>query len=290
MRPLYRYVLALVAINILAGATAAHSDTYNYTYVNVPGAYSTECIRINDAGQVVGDYYDASGRHGFVYSGGNFTTLDPPGSGGTTAWDVNMVGQVLGTYGSTIGFVYSVASGSYTILNPLPDFRSVGINDAGDIVGVGTYGFLYRGGNLTEMNFPGTVNNNTDPHDINNVGQIVGDYNINGATHGFLYRNGQYTTIDFPGATSRTSLFGINDAGQIVGIYDDNQGRHNFLLSGGVYTTLDIPGQIAYGINGPGQIVTYENFVANPVPLPGTLLLLGSGLLGLAGWRRLRQG
>jgi PEP-CTERM motif len=30
--------------------------------------------------------------------------------------------------------------------------------------------------------------------------------------------------------------------------------------------------------------------VPNPVPLPPTLLLLGSGLLGLAGWRRFRQG
>jgi len=30
--------------------------------------------------------------------------------------------------------------------------------------------------------------------------------------------------------------------------------------------------------------------INNPVPLPSTVLLLGSGLLGLAGWRKLRKG
>ncbi len=33
-------------------------------------------------------------------------------------------------------------------------------------------------------------------------------------------------------------------------------------------------------------LITFE---ANPVPLPSTVLMLGSGLLGLAGWRRLRK-
>ena len=37
-------------------------------------------LGINDAGQIVGDYRDASGvGHGFLYSGGVFTTIDVPG-------------------------------------------------------------------------------------------------------------------------------------------------------------------------------------------------------------------
>jgi hypothetical protein len=40
-----------------------------------------------------------------------------------------------------------------------------------------------------------------------------------------------------------------------------------------------------------GQILkdyVFANFL-QPVPLPSTVLLLGSGLLGLAGWRRYRK-
>jgi hypothetical protein len=48
----------------------------------------------------------------------------------------------------------------------------------------------------------------------------------------------------------------------------------------------------AYDINNLGQIVGISD--ANPfqlpaVPLPPTVLLVGSGLLGLAGWRRIRK-
>ncbi len=37
-----------------------------------------------------------------------------------------------------------------------------------------------------------------------------------------------------------------------------------------------------------GQFYTYPG--TTPVPLPSTLLLLGSGILGLAGWRRFKKG
>jgi hypothetical protein len=49
-------------------------------------------------------------------------------------------------------------------------------------------------------------------------------------------------------------------------------------------------------INDPNFTLNFPDFVGhitnqplNPVPLPPTALLLGSGLLGLVGWRRLRQ-
>lgn len=79
--------------------------------------------------------------------------------------------------------------------------------------------------------------------------------NLSGATSGWIN-----TAIDlsaFNGQTIRL-VFGISEdgAGDRVGVYIDN-------------------------VQGSG---------VSPVPIPGTLVLLGSGLLPLLGWRRLRQG
>jgi len=103
---------------------------------------------------------------------------------------------------------------------------------------------------------------------------------------------GVYTSIDVPGA-DLTVAFGINDAGQIVGFYGGSTGNHGFLLSGGVYTSIDVPGAVetyAAGINDAGQVVGRYFEGGGSVPLPPTVLLLGSGLLGLVGWRRFRKG
>ena len=43
-------------------------------------AASTVPLGINDAGQIVGTFYDGTGAHGFLLSEGTFTTIDVPGS------------------------------------------------------------------------------------------------------------------------------------------------------------------------------------------------------------------
>src|SRR5262245_32173633 len=66
---------------------------YTFTTLDHPsGTVATGANGINDAGQIVGVYIDASRQgHGFLLSGGTFTTLDDPsaGPGGTFANGIN---------------------------------------------------------------------------------------------------------------------------------------------------------------------------------------------------------
>ncbi|HYZ44075.1 MAG TPA: hypothetical protein VE667_04400, partial [Xanthobacteraceae bacterium] len=98
----------------------------------------------------------------------------------------------------------------------------------------------------------------TNAYDINNAGQIVGEYVDSAGIHGFLLSGGTYTTLNDPLAPKFTEVFGINGAGEIVGDYVTSGGGGGFLLSGGTYTTLDPPGSVSTiveDINNKGQIV-----------------------------------
>ena len=120
---------------------------------------------------------------------------------------------------------------------------------------------------------------------------------VSGLAHGFLKTDVGYSSIDYPGAYD-TYAYGINNAGQIVGRY-----RHRSSVGHGFLKTDDpaiapliYPGAFIryldpYGINDAGQIVGFFDTPLPPpppAPLPGSVLLLGSGLLGLMGWRRFR--
>jgi probable HAF family extracellular repeat protein len=252
--------------------------TYTFSTLDEPSATGdTDVYGINDTGQIVGDYADSLGAHGFLATALTETTymfsmpLDAPSSTGTSAYGINAAGQIVGGYedstGMPHGFLYS--GGSYTILNATLGTNGTlanGINAADQIVGQyfdsnnTVHGFLYNGGSYTTLD-ESLGTNGTIAYGINNTGQIVGEYaDSSGTAHGFLYSGGSYITLDDPSATNGTIAFGINDTGQIVGEYFDSSGTaHGFLYSGGTYTTIDdtlgTNGTIASSINNAGQIV-----------------------------------
>jgi hypothetical protein len=67
---------------------------------------------INNAGQIVGQYHNASGTHGFLFSGGTYTTIDVPGTRGTALLGINDDGQITGAYtdnnGTHHGFLLTI--------------------------------------------------------------------------------------------------------------------------------------------------------------------------------------
>src|SRR5260370_15543092 len=75
------WALALVgaALSFLVSTmAAAQVTTYTFTTFDVPGATYTYASGINNAGQIVGLFWDNAGSHGFLYSGGSLSPSAAP--------------------------------------------------------------------------------------------------------------------------------------------------------------------------------------------------------------------
>jgi probable HAF family extracellular repeat protein len=195
-----------------------HGFLYNngaYTTLDAPSATNgfsafgsplgTSATAINNSGQVVGDFTDATNvEHGFLYSNGTYLTLTDPLAtthssygNGTAATAINNSGQVVG------------------------DYKDVGNN---------SHGFLYSNGNFISIDDPNGQAGITSVVGINNIDQVIGNsLNASGFEQGFVFSGGTYTQISDPLGTEGTFLQSINDLGQITGYYVDSSGsQHAF--------------------------------------------------------------
>jgi hypothetical protein len=235
--------------------------------------YTTSDGIAND-GTTVGTYEPSSGIFGYVRgSKGVFSqSISFPGAAGTYAKGVNTSGVICGffsypgTYAS--GFFYDgVTYTQYNVPNAV-ETLILGANDEGDFVGSyanPTYAtFLNHNGRLETFVIPGA--DFTEAFGINNRGEIVGTYYLDGKSHGF-FRQTDGTLIfplDYAGATS-TFLHAINDQEAIVGRWTDATTTHGLILElPDAFTSFDYPDStFTYigGINDKGFITGAYNDV-----------------------------
>jgi len=72
-------------IGVSAGSSAA--TIYTFTTFQRPNGSLNGASGINDAGQIVGQFVDGTGEHGFLKDGAALTTIDVPGATGTPRCD-----------------------------------------------------------------------------------------------------------------------------------------------------------------------------------------------------------
>jgi len=188
--------------------------------IPAPAGSITAPAGLNDNGAIVGFLSSTSGTDfhttGFLFSNGNFTHFRFPGSADTFPHDINKNGVIVGSFDVTGGN--------------------------------GQRAFMVHNGVFHQVTIPGFPNAPAIATGVNDLGDIVGQFNGNGSNFGFLLHQGKLTIISFPGATGGTFPSSINNQGVIVGNYftaEQRDGAHGFMWKNGAFTNIEFPAAVA---------------------------------------------
>ena len=216
----------------------------SYESVNDPaGPVQQQAYSVNDAGQVVGDYFDSAGNfHAYELDGTSYKPLEVPftGATGTYSPGINNAGQIAGGWidGNGLSHGFTLVGGTYSSFDYPGAAQTVAraINSQGDISGYwvdgsGNYhGFLKQGATYTSVDVPGAVF--TIAVGLNDADELAGGFcptadcvNTGIGEEGFVYRNGSFTTVAVPGEPA-TGLGGISNSGIVIGTYFDDAGAY----------------------------------------------------------------
>ena len=296
-KPLRRVLLlaGILASMVLAAPVGAGATSYTFTTLEVPGAVGTHALGLNDAGQIVGVFFDSAGTsHPFVYTpGSGFAPLLIAGIVNGQARGINNTGQITGSFEDSRGIHGFVATAQgVTVLDAPGALFTVlaGSNDAGQIVGRVDYaagpshGVVYMAGSFTPLDVPDA--DGSEPYGINNAGEIVGMFiyrdDPNVTHHGFL---APPTSIAFAAFTATLELkFGprIDAAFALQSRFTLGTGSHGIDLSKDAVTLALTHGTVSFTTTIPAGSFTKDKrgrFMVkgtiNGVKLDATLTTLG---------------
>src|SRR5262245_18335500 len=226
--------------------------------------------KINERGDIVGEFIDSSGVvRGFVrFSDGSYSDpiVDPNDAVGfTEGRGINNARTVNGDYVASDGFVHSfvLSGGTFTEYDVPGTVQTnlLGINDAGDLTGAfdpdgsGIFqGFIDSRGAITSFSVPGAAGG-TNAYEINNNKTLLVGYYIDaaGILHGYFRdANGALHFPIDPAGSVGTVLFGLNDRNWVVGRYADASGATHglFFVPPDRFFTFDFPGSAFTSLNG----------------------------------------
>ncbi|MFC1825370.1 PEP-CTERM sorting domain-containing protein [Thermodesulfobacteriota bacterium] len=238
------------------------------------GTFRDSGNAINDNGVITGHWGSHTNWRAYIWDGtGTGMELPKPPQAGAFEWfgnGINNNGAVVGhsyNWSKHNAFIWDSTNGSRILSSDESVARD--INNAGLVIGdINNTAYLWDTENVTILGDRslGTLGGSKSHGiGINEFGSVVGySKTADDVWNAFLYKDGSMMNLNDLVDTGDFTLAyanDINEVGQIVGTMISNLdgSEHSFLLN---------PTDVA------------------PVPEPSTMLLLVSGFLGLAGFRR----
>jgi uncharacterized membrane protein len=202
------------------GSSTGKCGFQNLT-IHSPAGTNANPTALNDKGSIVGLLGVGNGTANprmigfFQQSSGNFASFSFPGAHDTFPRDINKNGLIVGSWDTQPGGIVSVQ-----------------------------HAFKVQNGVFKEVTIPGFPGVAAAAEGVNDLGDIVGQFNDHGTNVGFLLHNGKLTVISFPGAKGGTLPLSINNSGVVVGTYElfDDDIPHGFMWKSGNFTNLTAPG------------------------------------------------
>lgn len=219
-----------ISLGIVAALFSASANA-SWSIVDIGKSIFADSI--NDLGQITGTTSFNNTNQAFITdaNGLNLRTIGNLGVS-SSAFDINNLGQVVGQYIDANGDFRPFITGS----------NGNGITDPG-----------------TQVSFNG----------INDDGQVMGSFTVNGIGHSFISDDGGATTNDIGTlAGLHTFATGINNTGQVAGHSRINDGKNHAFITGDDGIGMKDIGSldpkyykttIAHDINESGQVVGYSS-------------------------------